>query len=70
MENEQETVDIRVNDKNEIIAYAFIGGVGGVEVSKDILPEHFRENYDYKYYLFVEGEISKNPDYKEPIDEM
>lgn len=66
MENEQETVDIRVNDKNEIIAYAFVGGVGGTDVSKTILPKKFREKFNSKYYVYVDGEIKLNPDYVAP----
>lgn len=60
------TVNIKVNDKNEIIAYAIIGGVNGINISIDVLPDSFIENFDSKYYLYVDGNIKTNPDYVAP----
>lgn len=60
------TVNIKVNDKNEIIAYAIIGGVNGIDISIDVLPDSFIENFDSKYYLYVDGNIKANPDYVAP----
>ncbi|CCI60109.1 hypothetical protein SEQMU2_01865 [Staphylococcus equorum subsp. equorum Mu2] len=60
------TVNIKVNDKNEIIAYAIIGGVNGIDISIDVLPADFIENFDSKYYLYVDGNIKTNPDYVAP----
>lgn len=60
------TLNIKINDKNEIIAYAIIGGVNGIDISIDVLPDSFRENFDSKYYLYVDGKIKTNPDYVAP----
>lgn len=60
------TLNIKVNDKNEIIAYAIIGGVNGIDISIDVLPDSFKENFDSKYYLYVDGNIKVNPDYVAP----
>lgn len=66
MEDEIKTINIKVNENNEITAYAIIGGVNGIDISIDILPDSFRENFDSKYYLYVDGKIKTNPDYVAP----
>lgn len=62
-------MEIKVNDKNEIIAYAVVGGVLGVEISDEIIPEDFRERYDTKFYIYENGEIKENPNYTPPTYE-
>lgn len=61
-------LNIKVNEQNEITQYALIGGVGagGVFVPYEKVPDNFIENFDSKYYLYVDGEISVNPDYVAP----
>ncbi|MBM0844766.1 DUF2977 domain-containing protein [Staphylococcus saprophyticus] len=66
MRDEIETINIKVNENNEITAYAIIGGVSGVDIPIDILPDNFKENFDSKYYLYVDGNIETNPDYVKP----
>lgn len=66
MRDEIETINIKVNENNEITAYAIIGGVSGVDIPIDILPDNFKENFDSKYYLYVDGNIEINPDYVKP----
>lgn len=66
MEDENKTINIKVNENNEITAYAIIGGVSGVDIPVDILPDNFKENFDSKYYLYVDGNIETNPDYVAP----
>lgn len=66
MRDEIETINIKVNENNEITAYAIIGGVSGVDIPIDILPDNFKENFDSKYYLYVDGNIETNPDYAKP----
>ncbi len=63
-----EQLNIKVNDKNEIIQYAIVGGVGGggIFVPYEIAPDDFRESYKKKYFLYKDGVISVNPDY-EPV---
>ena len=66
MRDEIETINIKVNENNEITAYAIIGGVSGVDIPIDILPDNFKENFDSKYYLYVDGNIETNPDCVKP----
>ncbi|WP_409328055.1 DUF2977 domain-containing protein [Staphylococcus pseudoxylosus] len=62
-------MEIKVNDKNEITAYAVVGGVLGEEIPDEIVPEDFRERYDTKFYLYENGEIKENPNYIPPTYE-
>lgn len=66
MEDENKTINIKVNENNEITAYAIIGGVSGIDISITVLPDGFKENFDSKYYLYVDGNIETNPDYVKP----
>lgn len=66
MENETKTINIKVNENNEITAYAIIGGVSGVDIPIDILPDNFKSDFDAKYFLYVDGNIEINPDYVKP----
>ena len=61
-------LNLKVNEQNEIIQYALIGGVGagGIFVSYENVPDDFIENFDSKYYLYVDGNIKTNPDYVAP----
>ncbi|MEB7753280.1 DUF2977 domain-containing protein [Staphylococcus pseudoxylosus] len=62
-------MEIKVNESNEIIAYAVIGGVSGFSISDEIIPEDFREKFDPKYYLYHDGQITVNKNYKPAVDE-
>lgn len=66
MEDENKKVNIKVNGNNEITAYAIVGGVNGIDVPVDILPDNFREDFDAKYFLYADGEVTVNPDYVAP----
>ena len=66
MENEIKKINIKVNGNNEITAYATIGGVDGIDVPIDALPDNFKRDFDTKYFLYVDGEITVNPDYVAP----
>ncbi|PNZ09023.1 hypothetical protein CD144_01990 [Staphylococcus equorum subsp. linens] len=61
-------LNLKVNEQNEIIQYALIGGVGagGIFVSYESVPADFIENFDSKYYLYIGGNIKINPDYVAP----
>lgn len=61
-------LNIKVNEQNEITQYALIGGVGagGIFVPYENVPDDFIENFDSKYYLYVDGNIKVNPDYVAP----
>lgn len=64
-------MNIRVNEKDEIVQYAIVGGVGekGIYVPYEVFPSDFFEQYEYKYYLYKDGKVSVNPDY-EPKQEI
>lgn len=66
---ETKTINIKVNENNEITAYASIGGVGGIDVSDDILPENFMTDFKRGYFLYKDGKITVNPDF-EPSHEI
>lgn len=53
------------NVDNEIIGYSVIGGIDGdFEVSDEIVPNDFTQNYKPKYYLYQNEQIVVNPDYQ------
>lgn len=68
VENDQynDKLNIVVNENDEITQYAIIGGVGddSIFVPYSIVPDDFRENYAKGYYLYKDGKITVNPDYK------
>lgn len=61
-------LNINVNDNDEIISFAIVGGVGdeGIFVSYDIAPDNFITDFQRGYFLYKDGAISVNPDF-EPI---
>lgn len=66
---ENKTINIKVNENNEITAYASVGGVDGIDVSADILPDNFKSDFKNGYFLYKDGVISVNPDF-EPSQEI
>ncbi|MEB5782394.1 DUF2977 domain-containing protein [Staphylococcus pseudoxylosus] len=58
-------LEILVNDKDEVLSYAIVGGVGSeaLSVPYSKVPKDFREVFEYKYFKYKNGEIIKNPDY-------
>ena len=66
-ENLNKELKIIINTNNEITGYATIGGVEGeISIPYENVPDDFRENFDSKYYLYVDGNIKTNPDYVAP----
>ena|SRR5699024_7822920 len=60
-------MQILLNDKNEITNYAIVGGFGdGIEI--DNIPSNFIRNFKPRYYLFNEGQIEVNNEYKEETE--
>ena len=58
-------MQILLNDKNEIISYAKIGGISGgitVEIPDSVL------NDNPLSYLYQNWQFVKNPDYKPPTE--
>ena len=56
-------MELLVNESDEIIGYASVGGCGGIEIDDNILPEGFEDNFVPSFYLYQNNEILKNPDY-------
>lgn len=57
---------ILLNDNDEIIGYAIVGGLeGDFEVRDDIIPQEFTQTFKPKYYLYQNEKIIVNPSYEE-----
>lgn len=61
-------MQIIVNRDNEIIAYALQGGMDN-SITVEIFPDDFFLNFKPKYYLYENGNIVLNINYKEDIIE-
>ena len=60
-------MEILLNDKNEITNYAIVGGFeDGIEI--DNIPDNFIVNFKPRYYLYNEGKIGVNKEYKEETE--
>lgn len=60
-------MQILLNDKNEITNYAIVGGFeDGIEI--DNIPDNFIVNFKPRYYLYNEGKIGVNKEYKEETE--
>lgn len=60
-------MQILLNDKNEITNYAIVGGFeDGIEI--DNIPDNFIVNFKPRYYLYNEGQIEVNNEYKEETE--
>lgn len=58
-----------INDKNEITAYAIVGDIGGAEYTGDI-PDNFYSDFKPGFFLFKDGKIYENPDYVAPVTNL
>lgn len=58
-----------VNGKHEIGAYATVGNIGGIEYTGDI-PNNFYSDFKPAFFLFKDGKIYENSNYIEPSDEI
>lgn len=60
-------MQILLNDKNEITNYAIVGGFeDGIEI--DNIPDNFIVNFKPRFYLYNEGKIEVNKEYKEETE--
>ena len=56
---------ILINENNEIVGYATVGGLeGDFEVDDSIVPQDFAQNYKPKHYLYQNEQIIVNPNYQ------
>lgn len=70
-ENRNDELKLNLNDKDEVVGYAIIGGISGqIGVPYEKAPANFVEVFSPKYFLYKNGELKVNPNYKEPINEM
>ena len=57
---------IKINEKNEIIEFAKIGGLpNAIEFTK-MMPDDFESRFKPSFYLLKNNEIVLNPNYVEP----
>lgn len=54
-----------INEKNEITAYATVGNIGGVGYTDEV-PDNFYSDFKPYFFLFKNEKIYENPDYVEP----
>lgn len=60
-------MQILINNDNEIISFAVVGGFeDGIEI--DNIPDNFIVNFKPRYYLYNEGKIGVNKEYKEETE--
>ncbi|WP_353462464.1 DUF2977 domain-containing protein [Mammaliicoccus sciuri] len=66
-ENLNKELKIIINTNNEITGYATIGGIEGeISIPYEKVPADFIENFDSKYYLYVDGQVKENENYEPP----
>ncbi|QDZ69398.1 DUF2977 domain-containing protein [Pediococcus pentosaceus] len=58
-----------INDKNEITAYATVGDIGGTEYTGDI-PDNFYSDFNPAFFLFKDGGICENSNYVKPVPNL
>ncbi len=68
-------MQILLNQYNEIIAYAVVGGIEreGYEtvIIEDVqVPNSFRETFKPRYFLYKDGEVKVNTNYEEEKTEL
>ena len=68
-------MQILLNQYNEIIAYAVVGGIEreGYEtetIEDNQVPNSFRELFKPSFYIFENGEVKLNPNYHEKNEEI
>lgn len=60
-------MEIRTNDKNEIMEYAVFGGLSnGIEIDDSLKPVDFDHLFKPSFYLYQDNQIVVNPNYEEP----
>lgn len=68
-------MQILLNQNNEIIAYAVVGGIERegyetVTIEDNQVPDSFRELFKPSFYIFENGEVKLNPNYHEENEEI
>ncbi|MDW4379965.1 DUF2977 domain-containing protein [Staphylococcus saprophyticus] len=61
-------MQILIDKNNLITSYAITGGFdGGVEITDDLVPSHFKEYFSPNKFRYENGMIVKNNDFQEEI---
>ena len=68
-------MQILLNQNNEIIAYAVIGGIKRegyetVTIENNSIPKSFRQSFKPRYFLYKDGEVKLNANYEEEKTEL
>ena len=68
-------MQILLNQYNEIVAYAVVGGIERegyetVTIEDNQVPNSFRELFKPSFYIFVNGEVKLNPKYHEETENV
>ncbi|PUZ30940.1 DUF2977 domain-containing protein, partial [Staphylococcus arlettae] len=68
-------MQILLNQYNEIVAYAVVGGIERegyetVTIEDNQVPYSFRELFKSSFYIFENGEIKLNPNYHEETEKV
>lgn len=68
-------MQILLNQYNEIVAYAVVGGIERegyetVTIEDNQAPNSFRELFKSSFYIFENGEIKLNPNYREETEKV
>ncbi|WP_454909931.1 DUF2977 domain-containing protein [Staphylococcus saprophyticus] len=68
-------MQILLNQYNEIVAYAVVGGIERegyvtVTIENNQVPISFRELFKPSFYIFENGEIKLNPNYHEETEKV
>lgn len=55
-------MEICINEKNEITSYAILGSlIDGIQIDNQNVPSDFEDNFQYRSYIYENGEIKNNP---------
>lgn len=62
------SLQLELNDKNEIISYLKFGGIEDVTLTKydGLVPDNFEDDFKPLYFMLKDNIIVENPDYVEP----
>lgn len=68
-ENENKELKITINKNAEVTGYAIVGGIEDeISIPYSEVPDVFRDIFKPNYYLYIDGEIKENPNYKPSTD--
>ncbi|WP_367370151.1 DUF2977 domain-containing protein [Latilactobacillus curvatus] len=60
-------MELLINERQEILAYAELGGFAASVDYNGTVPDDFTANFEPSFYLLQNNEIVVNPNYEEPV---